>query len=92
MEQQIKFTVTCKEALQALHIDIQRSIKSSLKKLARGEISGKPLTAQLNGFSSLKDGNYRAIYRIVNNIIIVFDVGHRSTIYNKNREFNYEKI
>ncbi|MEK6915724.1 MAG: type II toxin-antitoxin system RelE/ParE family toxin [Nanoarchaeota archaeon] len=83
MELQIKLTVSCKKALQSLHIDIQRSLKTVIKKLARGEIKGKPLAEQLTGFSSLKDGNYRAIYRIVNGLIIVFDVGHRSTIYSK---------
>ncbi|MEK6881845.1 MAG: hypothetical protein AABY22_19665, partial [Nanoarchaeota archaeon] len=46
------------QELQALHIDIQREIKTALKKLASGEIKGKELTAQLLGFSTLKVNNF----------------------------------
>ena len=83
MERQIIFTLECKKALQSLHIDIQRSMKSLIKKLSRGKISGKQLSEQLKEFFSLRDGNYRAIYRILDNKIIVFDVGHRSNVYSK---------
>lgn len=83
MDKEIKFTIESKSALHKLHIEIQRSVKSSLKKLAKGEIHGKPLKEQLKGFNSLKVGNYRIIYAIEQNRIIVFDVGHRKSIYDK---------
>lgn len=83
MERRIKLTIGCKEAIKKLHIEAQRSLKSAIKRIARGEIMGKHLKENLEGFSSIKDGNYRAIYRIVNGEVIVFDVGHRSVIYNK---------
>ncbi len=83
MDKQIKFTLESKEALHSLHIDIQKSVKFALKKLANGEIQGKPLTESLTGFSSLRVGNHRVIYSVEKDVIIVFDVGHRKNIYNK---------
>lgn len=81
MDRQIKFTLKSKEALHSLHIEIQRLIKSALKKLAKGELEGKPLTESLMGFSSLRVGNHRIIYGIEKDMIIVFDVGHRKNVY-----------
>tara|TARA_Y100000310_G_scaffold297004_1_gene329694 strand:- start:319 stop:570 length:252 start_codon:yes stop_codon:yes gene_type:complete len=83
MEKRIKFTVESKETLHSLHIDAQRLIKSALKKLAKGELAGKPLVENLKGLNSLKIGNYRAIYQNLKDRIIVFDVGHRKNVYNK---------
>lgn len=77
----IKFSEEGKRGLQSLHIDIQRNIKDTLKKLASGEIKGKELTAQLLGFYSLKVDNYRVIYRKLSEEIIVYHVGHRSNVY-----------
>jgi len=89
MERQIKFTLVARDALHKLHIDAQRSLKSALKKLAKGDIQGKPLKEQLTGFYSITVGNYRAIYAIEKEIIIVFDAGHRKSIYDKKRSDNY---
>ena len=83
MEKQIEFTVESKNALHKLHIDAQKSIKSALKKLAKDKIQGKPLTEQLTGFYSLKVGNYRVIYNLEKDKIIVFDVGHRKNVYGR---------
>jgi addiction module RelE/StbE family toxin len=83
MEKQVKFTIEGKKALQDLHIEIQKSIKDSLKKLAKGKLAGKSLVENLKGLNSLRVGNYRIIYRFEKDMIIVFDVGHRKDIYNK---------
>jgi mRNA interferase RelE/StbE len=44
---------------------------------------GKPLTASLAGFWSLRVGEYRAIYQIKDNelIIAVIKIGHRKNVY-----------
>lgn len=83
MDKQIKFTIESKKALQELHIDVQKSIKRDLKKLAKGQIQSKPLKEQLIGFDSITVGNYRAILALEKDRIIVFDVGHRKNIYDK---------
>lgn len=89
MDKQIKFTVEAKDVLHSLHIDAQKLIKRDLKKLAKGEIQGKPLKEQLSGFYSITVGNYRAIYSFEKDIIIVFDVGHRKNIYDEKRKENF---
>jgi addiction module RelE/StbE family toxin len=83
MEKKVKFTLEAKKSLHSLHIDAQKSIKSALKKLSKGEITGKPLTERLKGLNSLIIGKYRAIYQITNEMIFVFDAGHRGNIYYK---------
>ena len=81
MELRVRLTAPCKEVWRKLHIDVQKSLKASLKKLAKGEIQGKKLTKELAGYSSLISHNHRAIYRIINDMILVFHVGHRSNVY-----------
>lgn len=79
----IKFTESGKEFLHKLHIGVQKEIKSTLKKLANGELKGKALTAQLLGFFTLHVSNHRVIYSKDSENIIVHYVGHRSNIYFK---------
>lgn len=77
----IRLTAPCKEVWRELHIDVQKSLKTALKKLARGELQGKELTKDLEGYISLTVANHRAIYRIINDKILVFHVGHRKNVY-----------
>ena len=44
---------------------------------------GKPLTVHLTGLWSLRIGDYRAIYQIDNNQLLIFviKIGHRKKIY-----------
>ena len=79
----IRLTIECKRAWRSLHIDVQKSLKTAIKKLSNGEIKGKELTEELAGYSSIKVGNHRAIYRFIENMLVVFDVGHRGKIYSK---------
>jgi mRNA interferase RelE/StbE len=44
---------------------------------------GKPLTANLTGLWSLRCGDYRIIYQIKDNelLVVIIDIGHRKDIY-----------
>jgi mRNA interferase RelE/StbE len=44
---------------------------------------GKPLVGRLSGLWSLRVGNYRAIYSIKNNelLVLVLRLGHRKNVY-----------
>lgn len=44
-------------------------------------IFGKPLRQSLHGYWSLRVGKYRIIYRIVGEDVLIFDIGHRATVY-----------
>ncbi len=61
----------------------QERILNKLEGLKNNPELGKPLTGNLTGLWSLRIGKYRALYRILNEklIIIVLDIGHRKDIY-----------
>jgi mRNA interferase RelE/StbE len=66
-----------------------RNIKSRIQKaieqrLLRDPLKyGEPLRRSLQGYRKLRVGDYRVIYRIQSNEIIVLKIGHRKEIYKK---------
>ena len=46
-------------------------------------VFGKPLRSPLFGVWSLRIGDYRVIYRIIGNIVLIELIGHRATIYSE---------
>jgi mRNA interferase RelE/StbE len=79
-------------------VNLDKNAKAFLKKLDKFEEKrilnkldglkdnpqlGKPLAGNLAGLWSLRIGKYRALYRILNDklIILVLDIGHRKNIY-----------
>jgi len=69
--------------LEKLDKPEQERILNKLDELKNNSELGKPLTGNLAGLWSLRIGKYRAIYRILNEklVIIVLDMGHRKNIY-----------
>lgn len=49
------------------------------------EVFGKPLRRSLRGYRRLRVGDERVIYRIEENAVKIFAIGHRSTVYEKYR-------
>ncbi len=62
---------------------ISRAIIKRLEYLSINPRAGKPLTANLAGYYSLRIGNYRALYQIKHTelMILVITIGHRKNIY-----------
>jgi mRNA interferase RelE/StbE len=58
-------------------------IISKIEELKENPKLGKPLTAGLAGYWSLRIGKYRAIYFVKDRelVIVVLDIGHRKNIY-----------
>lgn len=58
-------------------------ILDKLEHLKENPHLGKPLTANLAGFWSLRTGDYRTIYRIDEGKIkiIIIRIGHRKNVY-----------
>jgi len=73
-----------KKFLKKLDKFEQEKILKKLEDLRNNPELGKPLTANLAGLWSLRTGKYRALYRILNDklIILILDIGHRKNIYN----------
>ena len=58
-------------------------ITKKLRKLGENPQLGELLIGNLSGLWKLRIGKYRAIYKIVENklLILVLDLGHRKNIY-----------
>lgn len=61
----------------------QERITKKFEELEKNPKLGKPLTANLAGLWSLRFGDYRAIYQLKQNelIILILKLGHRKNVY-----------
>lgn len=58
-------------------------IKSAIehKLTTHPEIYGKPLRTSLRGYRKLRVGDYRIVFRIEKEMVHIFAIVHRSTVY-----------
>ena len=80
---EVRVEENAEKFLKKLDETTKKRIIKKLKDLETNPELGKPLTANLAGLWSLRIGDYRAIYQIRNNelIILVLQIGHRKNIY-----------
>lgn len=45
--------------------------------------AGKPLRKSLKGHRKMRVGDYRIIYRLEQNLVIILKIGHRKDVYEK---------
>jgi len=83
----IEYTESAAKEIQALDGSIKKIIKRAIEeKLMIDPLKfGLPLRRNLSGFFKLRVGNYRIIYQIKDNevIVLVLSVGHRRDVYKK---------
>lgn len=60
---------------------IRRAIETRL--MSDPFLGGEPLRQSLKGHRKLRVGDYRVIYRVERNRIIVLKIGHRKDVYDK---------
>ena len=60
---------------------IRRAIETRL--ISNPHLTGEPLRQSLKGHRKLRVGDYRVIYRVKGNKIIVLKIGHRKEVYSK---------
>ncbi len=65
--------------LEKLDNQIKDRIKEKIKQLEKNPKKGKLL--RYSNFRSLRIGNYRVIYEISENRVIVLFIGHRKNVY-----------
>jgi len=72
-----------KQDLSKISSDIKSRIKKAIetKLLEDPVLAGKPLRQSLKGHRKLRVGDWRVIYRIDKQDIIILKVGHRKEIY-----------
>lgn len=66
-----------------------RNVKERLRKAIEGRLLhdplhyGDPLRKSLSGYRKLRVGDYRIIYRLTGQKIIILKIGHRREVYEK---------
>jgi len=72
-----------KNDLARLPANIQSRILDAIETrlAAAPDRLGKPLTSGLGGYRRLRVGDYRVIYKVTGNNVIVLTVGHRKEVY-----------
>jgi mRNA interferase RelE/StbE len=58
---------------------IKRAIEERLT--TQPQIYGKPLQRSLKGYWKLRVGDYRVVFKVSNNTILVFGIIHRKEVY-----------
>jgi mRNA interferase RelE/StbE len=81
----VKYTKEAKKKIERLDESIRTVISKAIESIAINPYKGKPLAYELSGLYSFRTSDYRIIYRIRENelLIIVITVGHRKEIYKK---------
>jgi len=80
---ELSFTKEFLRKIKKLDRKAQIRILKSIKTLEEVPYSGKRLTGRLKGFMSLRQGEYRIIYQVSDDQVILRTVGHRKDIYKK---------
>ena len=58
---------------------IQKAIKEKLT--THPEVFGKPLRRSLKGYRRMRVGDYRVVFRLEEDAVKIFAIGHRSIVY-----------
>lgn len=72
--------------LPLIDVSVRKRIFKAIERLARApEVIGEPLRHDLKGFYKLRIGDWRVIYEVRHNelIILVVKVGHRREVYDR---------
>ncbi len=84
----LRYAASAARALRKLDPQIQRRIRTALGQLAEDPERGKPLQLTLRGLRSWRTGDFRIVYRVVENRIeiLVLAIGHRREVYDRLRQ------
>jgi mRNA interferase RelE/StbE len=76
-------TDEAEDFLRKCDSSVRKRIMNKLSQLEKEPELGKPLTAVLRGMRSLRIGNYRAVYQLRNEelVILAIKIGHRKSVY-----------
>ena len=79
----VVFTEEAKKRISKLDERTKAKIKIACEEIGTDPLIGKPLTRELKGRFSYRVGNYRIIYRVYRDqvMVLILTVGHRKDIY-----------
>ncbi|MEK6842886.1 MAG: type II toxin-antitoxin system RelE/ParE family toxin [Candidatus Micrarchaeota archaeon] len=78
---EIVYSNNFKKQLKRINYSDAQKILSDVLELEISPYLGKKLRGRLSDLRKFRIGNYRVLYKISNEIILLTDVGHRQNIY-----------
>jgi mRNA interferase RelE/StbE len=80
---EIAYTREAKDRIEKLDIKKKRQIKEAIERIAQDPNIGKRLLHEFSGLLSYRSGDYRIIYRIYHDkvLVLILTIGHRKDIY-----------
>jgi len=87
MNYKIAFTVNSEKQynkIKKTNKSLANKVEQAFEILSKNPFAGKFLAGELKGFHSYRTGNYRIIYEIIHNevIILILKIEKRGTVYN----------
>ena len=88
MSWRIRYTTSAAKAVGRLDPQVRRRVRAAVETLADDPLRGKPLQLTLQGLRSWRTGDWRIVYRIVEDRveILIIAVGHRRDVYDRLRD------
>lgn len=80
---ELSFTKEFLKRLKRLDRQTQIRILREIKILEDTPFASKQLVGRLSELKSFRIGDYRVIYQVTNQTIIVLTIGHRKKVYDK---------
>ncbi len=84
----IQFTRSAARSARKLDPEVRRRVRAALERLAEDPERGKPLQLTLRGLRSFRTGDYRIVYRVLEDriVVLVVAIGHRREVYDRLRD------
>lgn len=84
----LRYTASAARAIRKLDPQVRNRIRKATETLADDPLRGKPLQMDLKGLRSWCTGDFRIVYRVIEDRIeiLVVAVGHRRDVYDRLRQ------
>lgn len=75
-----------KEDINRIPVNMRDKIRLAIEnRLTSNPLQyGKPLRKTLKGLYRIRSGDYRIVYKVDNDVVIILLIGHRKDVYNGN--------
>ncbi len=84
----VSYTRSAARAIRHLDPQIRARVRAAIEVLMEDPLRGKPLQLTLHGLRSWRTGDWRIVYRVLEERIeiLVVAVGHRREVYDRLRD------
>lgn len=88
MRWEVSYTPSAAKGIRRLDPQVRARVRAAVEVLRENPLRGKPLQLTLQGLRSWRTGDWRIVYRVVEQRleVLVVAVGHRREVYDRLRE------